>query len=172
MIHTQKVIEIRASPERVFAHMDNIANVGWHMEGKRSMPMMGGKLHLQKLSENATGAGATYRWHGKVLGMTIDFKETVTKWIGNKEKIWSTIEDPKIIIMSKYEMRLHLAPTENGTRVMFEIDYELPGSLLGKILGKLLARKYADWCLRRACEDTKRILEAEQPIIHPQHVQR
>lgn len=116
MLHAQNVIGIRASPERVFAHMDDIANVGWHMEGKRSMPMMGGKLHLQKLSENATGVGATYRWYGKVLRMTIDFKETVTKWIENKEKVWSTIEDPKMIIMSKYEMRLHLSPTEKAQR--------------------------------------------------------
>ncbi len=166
MEHAQKIIEIRASPEKVFAHMDDIANVGWHMEEQRSMPMMGGKLHLQRLSGNATGVGATYRWYGKVLGMTIDFKETVTKWIENREKVWSTIESPKMIIMSKYEMRLHIAPTENGTKVIFEIDYELPRSLFGKILGKLLAKKYANWCLQRACEDTKRILEAEHPTIH------
>jgi len=147
--------------------MDDIANVGWHMEGERSMPLMGGKLHHEVLSENITGLGATYRWYGKVMGMTLDFKETVTKWVKNEEKVWSTIEDPKIIIMSKYEMRFNLSPIENGTKVTFEIDYELPRSLFGRILGKLLARKYADWCLRRACEDTKHILEAEQPTIHP-----
>jgi uncharacterized membrane protein len=148
MGYAQEVIEIKASPQKVFAHMDDIRNVGWHMEGKRTMPMMGGKLHLQKLSENATGVGATYRWYGNVLGMTIDFKETVTKWIENREKVWSTIEDPKIIIMSEYEMRLQLSSTENGTNVVFEIDYELPRPLFGKILGKLLAKKYAQWCLR------------------------
>ncbi|MBM3897727.1 MAG: SRPBCC family protein [Thaumarchaeota archaeon] len=164
MGYAQEVIEIKASPQKVFAHMDDIRNVGWHMEGKRAMPMMGGKLHLQKLSENATGVGATYRWYGKVLGMTIDFKETVTKWIENREKVWSTIEDPKIFIMSEYKMRLQLSPTENGTNVVFEIDYELPRSLFGKILGKLLAKKYAQWCLRRACEDTKLNLEADHAL--------
>jgi len=77
------------------------------------------------------------------------------------------------IIMSGYEMRFHLVPVENGTTLTYEIDYELPRSLFGKILGILLARRYADWCLRRACEDTKRILEAERPTIHPiQHAQR
>lgn len=155
----QKVIEIRASPERVFAHMDNIRNVGWHMEGRRSMPMMGGKLHLELLSKNPTGIGATYRWYGKVLGMTIDFKETVTKWMQNEEKVWSTIGDPKLIIMSAYEMRLTLTPMEEWTRVNFEIKYELPKSFLGKLLGKLLAKWYAEWCLRSACEDTKLTLE-------------
>jgi uncharacterized membrane protein len=161
VIHTQKVIEIRASPERVFAHMDDIANVGWHMEGKRTMPMMGGKLHHELVSSNATGVGATYRWYGKVMGMTIDFKETVTKWVENKQKIWSTLEDAKIIIMSNYEMRLNLTPTENGTKVNFEIYYELPNSILGQLLGRLLAQSYARWCLTRACEDAKETLEGE-----------
>ncbi|MBI2184028.1 MAG: SRPBCC family protein [Thaumarchaeota archaeon] len=160
MAHAQKVIEIRAGPTEVFAHMDDIRNVGWHMEGKRSMPMMGGKLRLERLSESPTGVGATYRWYGSVMGMKVDFTEVVTKYVGNREKIWRTIGDPKIIIMSSYEMRLKLNLTDSGTQVVFEIDYELPHTWYGKIFGKLLAGWYAEWCLRRACEDTKQILES------------
>ena len=159
MGYAQRVIEIKASPQKVFAHMDDIRNVGWHMEGKRTMPMMGGKLHHELVSSHSTGVGATYHWYGKVMKMTIDFKETVTKWVENKQKVWSTLEDAKIIIMSSYEMRLNLTPTENGTKVNFEIYYELPSSIFGKLLGRLLAQWYAEWCLRRACEDAKETLE-------------
>ncbi|MBI2125811.1 MAG: SRPBCC family protein [Thaumarchaeota archaeon] len=159
MEHAQKVIEIRASPEEVFAFMDDIQNVGWHMEGQRSMPLMGGKLDLERLSTNATGEGATYRWYGKILGMKVDFSEVVSKWVEGREKVWHTIGDPKIIIMSNYEMRLTLSPTDVGTKVIFEIDYDLPNTWYGKIIGNLLASRYAEWCLRRACEDAKNALE-------------
>jgi hypothetical protein len=42
-------IDIDALAEKVFAHMDRIENVGWHMsgEGKSAMPMMGGSLKLE-----------------------------------------------------------------------------------------------------------------------------
>ena len=45
---------IYATPAEVFAYMDNIGNTGMHMT-KSSMPMMGSKLELKQLSENATG---------------------------------------------------------------------------------------------------------------------
>lgn len=168
---SRRVIEIRATPEEVFAYMDDILNVGWHMSG-RSMPLMGGRLHLERVSEHSTGMGAPYRWHGKVLGLKVDFAEVVTKRILNKEKVWRTIEGARIIIMSQYEMRLSLSATDTGTLVTFRIDYELPDSFLGKIVGKLLARRYSEWCLRSVCEDAKKALEsgrrAESHAVHEQ----
>lgn len=154
-------IEIEASPEKVFAHMDEINNVGWHMSGQGSMPLMGSTLKLEVVDARK-GEGATYRWKGNVMGMTIDITETVTKWIENREKVWRTIDKPKMIVMSDYVMHLLLtAKDKSTTRVLFEIDYSLPKTPWGTVLGWLLARKYARWCLQRACEDTKRFLEAK-----------
>lgn len=152
-------IEILAPPEKVFAHMDDINNVGWHMSGESSMPMMGSRLELEVIDDKK-GSGAAYRLKGSVMGMVIDIEETVTKWIENKEKTWQTIGKPKMIVMSDYTMHLLLTPTERGTRVMFEIDYSLPKTPWGWIIGILLARKYAKWCIKRACEDAKRTLES------------
>lgn len=151
-------LEIQAPPEMVFAHMDNISNIGWHMSSESSMPMMGGRLRLEVIDDRE-GIGATYRWKGRVVGMAIDIKETVTEWARNKEKTWQTVEKPKMIAMSDYSMHLLLTPTGRGTRVLFEIDYSLPKTPWGWIAGKLLASKYARWCLQRACEDTKKALE-------------
>lgn len=158
MAREQYEVEILAPPDKVFAHMDDINNVGWHMSGESSMPMMGSRLRLEVI-DGRKGVGATYRWKGSVMGMVIDIKESVTKWIGNKEKTWQTIGKPKMIVMSEYTMHLLLTPTERGTRVMFEIDYSLPKTPWGWITGMLLASRYAKWCLRRACEDAKRALE-------------
>lgn len=71
-----KQILIQASQQKVFAQMDDFSKTGMHM-GESSMMMMGSKLTLEQLSQNATGVGASYRWHGKMMGMAIDFTETV-----------------------------------------------------------------------------------------------
>lgn len=155
-------IDIDAPAEKVFAHMDRIENVGWHMsgEGKSGMPMMGGSLKLEVI-DGRRGAGATYRWRGSVLGMEIDITETVSRWIENREKTWHTVGKPKIIVMAGYTMHLLLSPrADGGTRVLFEIEYRLPGTPWGRVAGLILAPRYARWCLRRACEDAKKTLEA------------
>ena len=153
-----RIIEIRATPEEVFAYLDDIKNVGMHMASS-SMAMLGGKMSLQVISKNKTGRGATYRLRGGVLWMPIDITETVTKWAEGREKEWETVDNPKIIVMSWYRMHFVLKPAQRGTHVDFEIEYGLPTSFFGKMLGKLLARKYADWCLRRATEDAKLAIE-------------
>lgn len=159
MAREQYEVEIMASPEKVFAHLDDINNVGWHMSEKSSMPMMGSRLKLEVIDDKK-GVGATYRWKGSVMGMTVDIQETVTKWVRDGEKTWQTIGKPKMIVMSGYTMHLSLTGTDKGTRVVFEIDYSLPKTPWGWIIGKLLARRYAKWCLQRACEDAKRTLES------------
>ena len=73
-----KSIIIYSKPEKVFAYMDNIGNTGMHMT-KSSMSMMGSKLELQQLSENETGMNSTFRWTGKMMGLTMDFTVAVTK---------------------------------------------------------------------------------------------
>lgn len=154
-------IEILVPPEKVFAHMDDIRNVGWHMSEEGSMPMMGSRLSLEVV-DGRKGAGATYRWKGRVMGMTIDILEETTAWTKDREKAWQTRGKPKMIVMSGYTMHFALAPTEKGTKVMFEIDYSLPKTPWGWVIGILLARRYARWCLQRACLDAKKALETLQ----------
>jgi hypothetical protein len=117
-------------------------------------------MRVFTLARTKKGAGAAYRWRGSVMGMTIDIKETVAKWTRNKEKAWQTVEKPKMIVMADYTMHLLLTPTDSGTSVLFEIYYSLPKTPWGWITGKMLARRYAKWCLQRACEDAKKALES------------
>ena len=104
MKNFQKEIIIQALPEKVFAYMDNINNTGMHMT-KSSKPMMGSKLELKQLSENATGLNSKFRWYGKMMWFKMDFTVVVTKWIKDKEKVWETIGEAKMIIMGWYQMR-------------------------------------------------------------------
>ncbi len=158
MASRSKSIMIRADPKRVFAYMDEIGNTGMHMT-KSSMPMMGSSLHLQQLTEHTTGLGSKSRWYGKVLGFTMDFTVVVTKWIEGKEKIWETVGNVRMIILSWYRMRLVLSPVGPYTNAELDIEYEMPRNIFFRILAFILTPWYASWCIGSMLRDSKTALE-------------
>ena len=122
-----KNILIHSTLEKVFAQMDDFSKTGMHMS-ESSMMMMGSKLKLEQLSNNAAGVGASYRWYGKIMGMTMDFSETVTKWQPPKLNEWETVGEAKIIIMSWYRMWFEISPAENVTIAKLSISYLTPSN--------------------------------------------
>jgi hypothetical protein len=146
-----------ASPEKVFKSIDDLGVTGMHMTQSSGM-MMGSKLKLEFLTENHTGQGCKYRWTGKMMGMKMDFIVEVTKWIQNKEKIWETIGEPKLIIYSWYRMHLVVIPAVNGANVELSISYEKPKGFFNKILSFLFADWYCRWCLKKMLSDAERSL--------------
>jgi Polyketide cyclase / dehydrase and lipid transport len=160
MITVTETVDIKASAESVFAYVDDIRNIGWHMTERSSMAMMGSRLELEILSEQSTGLGATYRYSGTMMGLSLDFSESVTRYIPNREKIWHTIGEPRLLIISSYEMRLAVEPlSAASSRLTISIAYELPLSTFWCIVGRLLAGPYSRWCLRQMVGDAKRALE-------------
>ena len=157
-----KSIFINVTPEKVFAQMDDFSKTGMHMS-ENSMMMMGSKLKLEQLSPNATGAGASYRWYGKMLGMKMDFSETVTIWQPPKRKEWEIIGDAKIIIMSWYKMGFEISTDEKGTMTKIGISYLPPKEWYYKILSFFFANWYCNWCLNNMLDDTKKNLEKIAP---------
>jgi hypothetical protein len=129
------------------------------------MAMMGSRLKLEILSDERTGLGATYRYSGTVMGLSIDFSEFVTKYLPPREKVWRTIGEPRLLIIALYEMRVaieRLSPT--SARLTISIVYELPSSAFRRIVALLLDRPYSRWCLRRMLQDARRALEAPAKV--------
>lgn len=153
-----KGILINSTTEKVFSQMDDFSKTGMHMS-ESSMMMMGSKLKLEQLSTMATGVGAKYRWYGKMMGMTIDFSEVVTKWQPPLLKEWETIGDAQIIIMSWYRMWFEILPDRHGTRAKLSISYLPPKEWYYKILSFFFVRWYCNWCLNNMLNDTKKALE-------------
>lgn len=153
-----KSISIHSTPEEVFSQMDDFSKTGMHMS-ESSMMMMGSKLKLEQLSQMSTGVGAKYRWYGKMMGMTIDLNETVTKWQPPKLKEWETVGEAKIIIMSWYRMWFEISPDENRTIAKLSISYLPPKEWYYKILSFFFAGWYCNWCLNNMLNDTKKSLE-------------
>jgi hypothetical protein len=160
MITVTETADIKASAESVFAYVDDIRNIGWHMTERSSMAMMGSRLELEIVSEQSTGLGATYRYSGTMMGLSLDFSESATRYIPNREKIWHTIGEPRLLIISSYEMRLAVEPlSAASSRLTISIASELPRSTFWRIVGRLLAGPYSRWCLRQMVGDAKRALE-------------
>ena len=145
-------------PEKVFAQMDDFSKTGMHMS-ESSMMMMGSKLKLEQLSPNPAGVDAKYHWYGRMMGMTIDFNEIVTKWQPPKLKEWETVGKAKIIIMSWYRMWFEITPAENGTIAKLSISYLPPTPWFYKILSFFFAKLYCNWCLNNMLNDTRNELE-------------
>lgn len=157
MITVSETVEIRAAAEPVFARVDDIRNLGWHMTDRSSMAMMGSRLRLEVLSDQPTGLGATCRYSGTVMGLSIDFSESVTKYLPPREKVWRTIGEPRLLIIASYEMRVaveQMSPT--SARLTISIVYELPRAAFWRIVGL--------WCLRRMLQDARRALEAPAKV--------
>lgn len=151
---------IKAPAERVFAYVDDIRNLAKHMSESRSMPMMGSKLRLEIMTPEPTGVGAIYRYSGRMMGLTINFSETVIKYVAGREKIWRTIGQPQLLIIADYEMRVLVEPVSTETsRLTISIDYRLPRQGIWRPIGWMLADTYARWCLTSMVEGAKQDLE-------------
>jgi hypothetical protein len=162
MPHLSRTALIGASSERAFAYVDDIRNLARHMSESRSMPMMGSKLTLEIVTPAPTGVGATYRYSGRMLGLVLDFSETVTTYVAGREKIWRTIGNPKLLIMRGFEMRVLVEPVTSATsNLTISIDYELPVSGFWQAAGWLLADVYSRWCLTGMVDGSKRDLEQQ-----------
>jgi Polyketide cyclase / dehydrase and lipid transport len=165
MITVSETVEVRAPAEAVFAHVDDIRNLGWHMTSRSSMAMMGSRLRLDVLSDQPTGLAATYRYSGTVMGLSIDFSESVTKYLPPREKAWRTIGEPRLLIIASYEMRVAIERLSSSlSQLTISIGYELPRSAFWRMVGLFLARPYSRWCLRRMLRDSQHALEAPAKV--------
>ena len=149
-----RTIRIRGNAADVFSFMDDLAKTGMHMT-ESSMMMMGSKLTLEDISNSGTGVGSIFRWYGKMMGMKMDFTETVTEWILNKSKKWETVGDAKVILFSWYEMGFDLKQEQDVTVANLWIRYKRPKTWFYKLLSFLFANWYCKWCLENMLNDTK-----------------
>lgn len=150
-----------ASSEMVFNCIDDLGVTGMHMT-QSSMMMMGSKLKLEFLTAEHRGLGSKYRWSGKMMGIPLDFNVEVTKWIANKEKVWETVGQPRLIIYSWYRMQLLVASDRNnGTKAELSISYKKPKGFFNNLLSFFFANWYCKWCLKNMLRDAKKTLGLE-----------
>lgn len=111
-----------------------------------------------RLEESVTIAAAPER----VFAWADDPANTgwhMIRWVANREKVWRTVGQPRLLVMAAFQMGLTVTPFDTGARLKVTLEYELPRRGLPRLLGQALAAPYGRWCLRRVCRDAKAALE-------------
>lgn len=147
-----RTVRTRASPEDVFARLDDPTALGSHMQ-KPSAMMLGGTMHYELDEGRGRTVGSVIRMTGNVLGLRLFLEEVVTERSPPFSKTWETQGDIRLLVIGHYRMGFTVTPQENSSLVGIFIDYSLPDGLVGGLLGSMFAGSYADWCLRNMTQD-------------------
>lgn len=138
--------QVGASPDNVFAYLDDHSRLSSHMS--TSSWMMGGG-HMETTIDELGGqkVGSHIRLSGKAFGMSIALDEVVTCYEPPHKKIWETVGTPKLLVIGHYRLGIEIIPHNGTSDLCVFIDYDLP---LGNAwLGHLFGKMYAKWCVRQ-----------------------
>ncbi|ABE43130.1 SRPBCC family protein [Polaromonas sp. JS666] len=150
--HREATAGIAASPQDLFAFLDDHRRLAAHME-KPSLMMAGAIMKITTDSQQGQAVGSWIRMEGRVLGIALSVEEVVRDYKPPVLKTWETRGEPHLLLIGPYRMGFELAPREGKTQLRVWIDYNLPSGLPGRWLGRLLGTVYADWCVTRMVRD-------------------
>lgn len=118
MAHITRTININAPLSRVFDYVTNPEN--W----TRYVTSL---IDVKNVSNKTPVAGTTFEWVYRMLGMNFSGKGSITEY--EKDKKFVLRMEGAFPIKETY----HFERDKKGTKLTFEIDYEMPGQLLGVI---------------------------------------
>jgi carbon monoxide dehydrogenase subunit G len=142
-----KSIEIEASPEKVFAFINDMEKMNESTKGV---------AEGEYSSKGPIGVGTTVHYVGKAGGSQAEWDLEITEFEKNKKVSTRTIGASKF----KLTTSATLEPTAKGTKLTRTFDYELPYSILGKIVDKLKVKKDMEKSIEKQLGDMKKALEA------------
>lgn len=126
MAQISKSIKIDAPLSKVFDYVTNPEN--W----TRYVTSL---VDIRNLSDDSLGAGTTFEWTYRMLGVNNDGRGTIVEF--EKDKKFAMEMEGSFPIKETYIFK------EDGeaTELEFEIKYEVPGKVLGVIADKLVVEK-------------------------------
>ena len=151
--HKEVSATIAASPEKVFALLDDQTRLAQHMD-RPSMMMGGGRMTYEFDIAKGQAIGSHIRMGGKAFGLKLALEEIVTEREPPRRKVWKTLGIPELFVIGSYEMGFELEPSAGGSNLRVWIDYALPADGLGRWI-PLLGAYYARWCVSQMVRDAK-----------------
>jgi hypothetical protein len=148
---------ITASPERVFAYVDDQARLSSHMS-QPSWKMGGGRMKIEFDEDHGQAVGSRIRLSGRVFGMNLSVDEIAVERTPLR-KSWKTIGSPNLLVIGHYRMGFDIVPQAHGSLLCVFIEYALPRSGLARWLGWMLGGLYARWCVRQMVVDAAKHFE-------------
>jgi hypothetical protein len=150
--HYEHSALIPASPDSVFAYVDDQTRLSSHMS-RPSWRMGGGRMEIELDSGRGRSVGSHIRLKGRVFGIPLGVNEIVTERNPLRRKVWETTDSPELLVIGHYRMGFEITPSEPGSTLRVFIDYALPDKPPARWLGYLFARRYAAWCTIQMVED-------------------
>lgn len=142
--HYEDSTLISASPEDLFAYIDDHARFSSHMS-ESSWMMGGGKMDVSVDDGKGQKVGSHIRLSGSAFGMKLFLDEIVTRHEPPRIKTWKTVGDLKLLVVGHYRMGIDIQPRGVASQLRVYIDYDLPEKNVW--LGRLFAGMYAQWCV-------------------------
>lgn len=149
--HREASADIAATPQTVFAHLDDQTRLAKHMS-KPSLIMGGGKMTYDFDEQKGQAVGSHIRMGGSAFGLQLHLDEVVTERIPPRRKVWRTVGVPRLVVVGSYEMGFDLKAVDEASALRVWIDYELPPRGLGRLL-PALGDAYARWCVEQMVRD-------------------
>jgi uncharacterized membrane protein len=141
----EQTIEMKATPQKVWS-LINWDTVPKFFESVK---------RVEWTSKEHNQVGATLHFTSEMAGVKSEADAEITEWTANEKASWRTTSGNPTMIFTA-----NLAPTQEGTKVTFAVDYEVPYSVLGKVLDKLRIRKAMEKDAENALKKMKAMAEA------------
>ena len=140
--HTEQVLTIDATPERLYEfwrNFENLPQVMWYLES------------VQVLDEKRS------RWRAKApAGKTVEWEAEITGDVPNERIEWRSTDNSTVPNEGSVEFRR--APGDRGTEVRVIVNYHTPAGTLGEGVAKLVGRS-PGWEIREDLRRFKQIME-------------
>jgi|SRR3990172_1269660 len=158
--HYEESTFISASPEKLFAYVDDHKRFSSHMS-QSSWMMGGGKMDIAVDKDNGQKVGSHIRLSGKAFGIKLFLDEVITHYEPPYLKTWETVGTPKLLVIGAYGMGIEIKPHDAGSRFRVFIDYDLP--VINAWLGHLFSRMYAKWCVQQMIKGVRKKFTYQTP---------
>jgi len=148
----EKSIEIRAQPEKVWEMLPLDRLPEWVKGYKDGLKNVEYTSEV-RTPEDKLRVGASAHGIPKKQGESIKFNFEITESLENEKITYRLYGKYRALVTHILE------PVEEGTKMTYVVDYEMPWGILGKILEKLFFRRVMEKEFERDLENFKSILE-------------
>ena len=155
--HEESSALVSASPDRVFALIDDHERLSSHMS-QSSWRMGGGRMKTVLDDGRGQKVGSHVRVGGRVLGLELSLDEVVTEREPPTRKVWETVGSPRLLVIGAYRMGFEVTPRGSGSLLRVFINYAMPSSWPARWLGRVFGGYYAHWCTQSMVNDAVRQL--------------
>lgn len=126
MAHITRSINIDIPLSKVFDYVTNPGNWTKYVTSL---------IDVKNISSKVPEAGITFEWVYRMLGVNFSGKGSIIEY--EKDKKFALRMEGAFPIKETY----HFEEVSKGTKLTFEIDYEMPGQLLGVVANRLVIEK-------------------------------